>query len=365
MANRRAVMPKVVFMYPDVAFPTIAEIDARRAPRERLTGFYQLRERHWNVSISDARWRGALAWVRRRADRLVHLPSAGMLRDWWRADIVVVKDDFSLILTLLARLLRKRLVYLDSMFQLPRSRRRRIVAQKCVERADRIVCFSDSQAELWQQEFGVEQGVIVAVPWGMDPAFYRPRPVRVDEPPYVLSVGRDIGRNFDLLVDALAGSGVNIKLVTLPYLVSERVRRSPNVEILERLSYDALFDLYARAAVVAVPLHGPLTYPSGIRAVMEAMLLERPVLATRTPVLSEYFTDGEDLILVEQRDGSDMRDAVLRLVRDPDRAHQLGTAGRQRVARDYTVSHYADQLEAVLYDVANARSGKVAETQLE
>jgi hypothetical protein len=51
-----------------------AEIAAGRAPRERLTGYYQLQERGWRVAISDGRWMGPFANVRRRMQRFGHWP---------------------------------------------------------------------------------------------------------------------------------------------------------------------------------------------------------------------------------------------------------------------------------------------------
>jgi glycosyltransferase involved in cell wall biosynthesis len=343
----------IVFMYPDVASQTIAELEAGRAPRERLAGYHQLRTRGWNVSISDARWLARTARIRRHMARFCQLPSAGMLRDWRKADAIVIKDELSLVLTLLGRAMRKRVVYLDAMFRLPTSRLRRALIRWNIRLADRVVCFSSRQAEHWASELDIEETSFTPVIYGMDIDFYRPVDRNPDDPPFVLSVGRDPGRDFGTLVEALAGTGLQLKLVTLPYLVSDRVRQAKDVEILERLSYQELFDLYARATVVAVPLSDAHTYPSGIRAVLEAALLRVPIVATRTPVIEEYFTHGRELTLVAPRDPASLRQAILVAASDEQAAMVVAERARRRAVREFPVSLYADQLESIVVGVVH------------
>jgi glycosyltransferase involved in cell wall biosynthesis len=341
----------VVFLYPDVASPTIKDIEAGVAPRELLTGLYQVREAGWDVRISDARWTAGSASLRRKLARFIELPNWQTLRDFRQADIVVVKDAFSAVLTTMARLLGKKIVYLDAMFAIPRRWWPRASIRFSLAHADAVVAFSASQAGLWAETFGIELQKFTTAPYCVDTNFYTlAQPWRPKRPPYVLAVGRDLGRDFDTLIDAAEMAGIDVKLVTLPYLLSERTGRK-HVEVLERLTYPELFRLYAQASAAVVPLKQGVTYPSGIRATLESMALGVPTIASRTPVLEEYFTEGEDVVLVPPEDPEALAATLHRLAGDAALSQHLGESGQRTVQTRFDVSRYGEQLVEILHRV--------------
>jgi glycosyltransferase involved in cell wall biosynthesis len=65
-------------------------------------------------------------------------------------------------------------------------------------------------------------------------------------------------------------------------------------------------------------------------SVLEAMALERPVVATDVGGTSEAVVDGETGFLVPPGDGTAVTRALLSLASDPDRARAMGQAGRRR-----------------------------------
>ena len=65
-------------------------------------------------------------------------------------------------------------------------------------------------------------------------------------------------------------------------------------------------------------------------SILEAMALERPVVATDVGGTAEQVVDGETGHLVPAGDPEPIRRALLALAADPDRAHQMGAAGRRR-----------------------------------
>jgi glycosyltransferase involved in cell wall biosynthesis len=80
-------------------------------------------------------------------------------------------------------------------------------------------------------------------------------------------------------------------------------------------------------------------------ALLEAMLLERPVVAARGVGVDELITDGLTGLLVEPRDASGTARALLRLLRDPREAARMGEAGRRRVLDRYALGHVANQFD--------------------
>ena len=80
-------------------------------------------------------------------------------------------------------------------------------------------------------------------------------------------------------------------------------------------------------------------------AVLEAMASGLPVVASRVGGIPEEV--GEDGgLLVEAEDVDGIAAAVVRLAGEPDLRASLGTAGRRRVERLFTLERQADGIDA-------------------
>lgn len=105
----------------------------------------------------------------------------------------------------------------------------------------------------------------------------------------------------------------------------------------------------AGADVVVVPSR---VESFGLVAV-EALLLGRPVVAARTGGLREVIRDGETGLLVDADDPRELADAVIRLLRDPELATALGTAGRADAQARFAMTAFTAALaDAVLPPVS-------------
>jgi glycogen synthase len=83
-------------------------------------------------------------------------------------------------------------------------------------------------------------------------------------------------------------------------------------------------------------------------ALLEAMAVGAPIVATHIPSTRETLSDGEEALLVPPGDASELGAAVNRVLADPPLAARLGEAARLR-ARDYEIERTTRDLEAV-YD---------------
>jgi len=90
-------------------------------------------------------------------------------------------------------------------------------------------------------------------------------------------------------------------------------------------------------------------------AVLEAMACERPVVATRAGGLPEAVEDGRTGLLVPPRDEAALEDAIVGLLDDPARRAQFGHAGRDRVARLFSVEHLVTGTAGVYESRLSAR----------
>ena len=81
------------------------------------------------------------------------------------------------------------------------------------------------------------------------------------------------------------------------------------------------------------------SYREGMpRTIIEAMMMELPVVATNIRGVREEVVDGVTGILVPTRDSSALADALLELLKNPLRAYQMGTEGRIRARKLYDES---------------------------
>lgn len=146
-----------------------------------------------------------------------------------------------------------------------------------------------------------------------------------EEPPHVLYVGRlSEEKGIEELVEATRGvRRVVVGDGPLRHLVPDAVGFVPPAE---------LGPFYERAAVVVCP-----SRREGYGVVArEAMAYGRPVVATAVGGLTEAVEDGVTGVLVPPRDPTAVRDALERLLGDPDLRRRLGGAARDRAREQFS-----------------------------
>lgn len=90
---------------------------------------------------------------------------------------------------------------------------------------------------------------------------------------------------------------------------------------------------------------------------VESLLMARPTVATRVGGMVDSVVDGETGLLAEPSDPESLADAILQMLRNPERARALGAAGRERMLAGFTLTTTARGL-AELY--AERRKGAPA-----
>lgn len=80
-------------------------------------------------------------------------------------------------------------------------------------------------------------------------------------------------------------------------------------------------------------------------ALLEAMALEKPVVATRVGGIPEVVEDGVTGRLVPSDDPESLAEALLEVLADPDLRIRMGRAGRQRVLERFQIGQTIDTLQ--------------------
>ena len=91
------------------------------------------------------------------------------------------------------------------------------------------------------------------------------------------------------------------------------------------------------------------------RVLIEAMAMERPVVATRGGGVPEIIEHGVSGLLVPPADPVGMADAVRSLLADPVQGRAMGRAGRQCVERQFNLQRHASLVEALYAEVEGSR----------
>ncbi len=90
-------------------------------------------------------------------------------------------------------------------------------------------------------------------------------------------------------------------------------------------------------------------------AAVEAMAMERPVVASAVGGLREVVVDGETGLLVEPGDSHVLAQQIHALLQNSDKRRRMGSNGRRRVQRHFTVERSVDQLQNLYEALLKAR----------
>ena len=90
-------------------------------------------------------------------------------------------------------------------------------------------------------------------------------------------------------------------------------------------------------------------------AILEAMACGLPCVATRVSGSEDLIQHGENGLLVDVYDYPAMAQAILTLLRDPERVHMYGLAARERIEQAYSLEHITDRYVALYQHIFQSR----------
>ena len=79
---------------------------------------------------------------------------------------------------------------------------------------------------------------------------------------------------------------------------------------------------------------------------LEALASATPVVATVAGGLPQAITDGDNGLLVPERDAAALAAAIERLIASPETARELGARARRRIEREYSWQRTAERMVA-------------------
>jgi glycosyltransferase involved in cell wall biosynthesis len=242
----------------------------------------------------------------------------------------------------------------------------------------RIVLHARRQFDLAQTELGIPAERLALVPYQVDTQFWRPLP-GVDEEHLICSAGLEF-RDYPTLERSVEGLRARVIIGAASNWSKRRntatgPNHPANVEV-DRFDYPALRELYARSAVVVVPLDD-IDFQAGVTTILEAMAMAKPVIVTHSQGQTDVVEDrrtttrggtprsrpisllrqiateaGVDVeptgFYVLPGDAEGLRRAIAFLLDNPLERRRLGAAGRRTVERLLTVEQFGERLRKLV-----------------
>jgi glycosyltransferase involved in cell wall biosynthesis len=344
---------KATFVYPNSRAELLAGIERGDEPDSSLHGALYLGEHGIDVAFHDP------LLTRRR------LPAA-LTRAAWnlrelsapfevgRTDVVFT--PLAAALPVVARARRLPVVVINFGLNLiwrRASAARRRLLRRSLQSAARVICLGAAQRDELVAELKLEPEHVLTLLIPVDTGFFAPRPDAADGRT-ILAVGKDLARDYCTLFAGTRGLDADVRVVAHERNV-EGLELPSNANVLMNLPFRSLRELYASAAVVVLPQRrDDYAYGSeggGLTALLEAMAMGKPIVASDRAILRDYVDDGIDTLLVPPEDPDALRAAVGRVLGDDELARDLGAAARARVERSHTSRSFAAKLAPVLRSV--------------
>lgn len=326
-------------------------------PDTELLGLNFMTKHGIEADFLENRW---TEFLRKISFELTQLPALFHLR---RYDIVYSASGL-LLLFLIKHILRWKkplwIIYNNNLCRLLEKNKtglKGFIIRKAIGSADAIVSPVRPQLAVLEKH-GFDSGKSYFVPCSIDAKFYasNPESPRVIEGPYILSMGRDLGRDYPTFLKAIETLNTPVIIGAMKRNFPEGTVFPPNVRVtffpkeqIPTLLHDALF--------VVVPIYKEERLLGsdfcGQYSILEAMAAGKAVI---TSAYSDVIRNGENGILVPPENPEALRKAIEFALENPELMEKMGAAGQKDVLGKLTSDRYAAELAKVFNAVMNSNS---------
>jgi glycosyltransferase involved in cell wall biosynthesis len=229
----------------------------------------------------------------------------------------------------------------------------RPMLEEKIRAASFVVAISEYNKRLLGELYGnaaAEKTIVIHC--GIDPAVFQPRPVKERSGPFTIVCVASLQdyKGHPYLVDACAqlkAQGLDFRCLCIgegedrPQIEAQIARHGLHdyVQLLGQQPRNRVSELLAQADVMVLP---SVVTASGKKegipvALMEALAMELPVVATAISGVPELIEDGKTGLLAPERDSQALAMALQRLCHEPELGKQFAAAGRDKVLREFNL----------------------------
>ena len=240
-----------------------------------------------------------------------------------------------------------------------------LAARQVFHRAGFVTACSDDLARR-AITLGADASRLETVPYGVDVDRFRPDPAMRaarrlelglgEGVPLCVAAGRLVRKKgFEFLVDALASvPGVVLAIAGEGTLADDLQARARTAGVADRVRFlgnqpqDRVGEFFAAADLICLPsVRDSRGNVDGLpNVVLEALASATPLITTTAGGIGAVVEHGRTAIVVPERDGAAIAEAMRRLIGNPVLARQMGAAGREVVREHFGWERVAERFEA-------------------
>jgi len=235
--------------------------------------------------------------------------------------------------------------------------RMRAYERAACDEFDAVVAVSEQDRDRLHNDFGLKS--VFDVPTGVDTDYYRANGLSREPFELVFTGSMDWMPNEDAILH-FAREILPIVARSIPEVTVSVVGRNPSRRLTELAASDSRIKVTGRvddirpyvdrAAVYIVPLR----IGGGTRLkIYEAMSMAKPIVTTTIGAEGLPVRDGDELLLADEP--RDFAEAIVRLLRDPERADRLGEQARKAVCDRFGWQHAASRFMEICESTARTR----------
>ncbi|OGJ00087.1 MAG: hypothetical protein A3C70_03265 [Candidatus Zambryskibacteria bacterium RIFCSPHIGHO2_02_FULL_43_14] len=245
--------------------------------------------------------------------------------------------------------------YLTNLLKRNRKGFKSWVIKKAIFSADAIMSPSLAQQD-FLRSIGFPAEKNYYVPYGIDHDFYdKDKRVSEVQERYIFSSGRDVGRDYKTLIEAVRDLPVKLIIAALPRNLKGVGELPVNVEVLYLKRTET--PPYAKGAefmvITTIPEERMAGSDcSGQYSLLESMSFAKAIITTSRATLTGYFKDSEDGIIIPPYNVSELKEAIKTLWNDPQKAKVMGESGRNKVRTQFTMDIFSRKLAEIFREVA-------------
>lgn len=355
---KRAQAPKVLYLFAGERREFIEKVKEGEASDSQLIGFNFLSK----FGIRPYYFENKIMNVLRRIN--FHLAPWPAIFLFFRYDVVFMSSNLAFIFFIkgVLRLKHPKIVFyntfLTNTLRRNRGRINKFIITVAIKNIDMVICPSTSQRTFLIANGFSEERVQVVLN-GIDTRFFQPQEKEIDkEFSYVVSVGKDMGRDYGTLFKAVDGLSVRVIVICAKRNIRKDEVIPANVTVYNGVSQKEMRAYIHGATYVILPTYKEDTHLdasdcSGQYVLLEAMAMGKTVVVSERSTLSDYVTHGKSGIVVSAEDVSALRGVIEQLSHDEKKVKKIGNAARELVTHTYTTEKLAESLSSIFKHVAD------------
>lgn len=221
---------------------------------------------------------------------------------------------------------------------------------------DIFFVYSTWQKQFIQNRWNLPSHRVVWTPFMVDAHFFSAEKVtesivdkldlKYPDRPLICGVGLEF-RDYPTLMKAVADLPVQVVIAAgSPWSKREDSTEwytPPDNVLVQRFSQYELRALYHESTVLTMSLYH-VNFQAGVTALLEAMAMEKPIICTSTPGQTDVVIHDKTGYYVPPEDPTTLKLAIQEVLAQPEKAIEMGKAGRQRIEDEMSLEQYVAHL---------------------